>query len=168
MSKERDEFIKKYSQDVVDACEGTGIFPSLKMAQMIIESADKYGRPGQGITALKANNFFGIKANTAWTGDKMAFSTPKDGKPVNYFRVYPTAKDSVADHTLFLQENSRYEKNGVFSAKTPEDQAWCLQRAGYAEGNDGKGGGYADALITMIKAYNLKELDNKFSTKKKL
>lgn len=159
MSAEREIFIKQHADAVISATRGTGLFPSVKMAQMILESANSKGQAGQGITAVKANNFFGIKADKSWTGPKMAFSTPKDGQPVNYFRVYSSVKDSIADHSAFLIKNTRYAKAGVFTAKTPEEQAWALQKAGYAEGNDGKGGGYADKLITIINGYNLKALD---------
>lgn len=159
MSKEREIFIKQYTADVIAASKGTGLFPSVVMAQMMIESADRKGKPGQGITALKAKNFFGIKASKAWTGPTMAFNTPKDGKPVNLFRVYNTPQDSIRDRNKFLKENPRYTKGGVFSAKNPEEQAWALQNSRYAEGRDGKGGGYADTIIGVIKMYNLKQLD---------
>ena len=92
MSAERDAFIAKYSQDVIDAVCGTGIFPSVAMAQMIIESANSQGQAGQGITAVKANNFFGIKASSAWTGQTMSFNTPNDAKPVR-IDDYTTAND---------------------------------------------------------------------------
>lgn len=159
MSAERDLFIRQHAAQVVEATRGTGLFASVKMAQMILESANSKGQAGKGITALKANNYFGIKADKNWPGQKMAFNTPKDGKPVNYFRVYNSVTDSIKDHSNFLIKNSRYKKNGVFAAKTPEEQANALQRAGYAEGNDGKGGGYANALIALINAYKLKSLD---------
>ena len=155
MSKDREAFIEKYKWDVIEATRGTGIFPSVKMAQMIIESADSAGRSGKGITAVQAKNFFGIKADPSWKGPKMAFNTPKDASKVNYFRVYETPKDSIADHTLFLKKNSRYERAGVFSAKTPEDQVRAIASAGYAESPT-----YAQGLIAMINAYKLKELDN--------
>lgn len=163
LNQQRIDFIKQHSSDVVTASEGTKFFPSLTMAQMILESSGKdengvFGA-GKGITARKANNFFGIKANSKWTGAKMAFSTPKDNKPVNYFRVYATPKDSIIDHTKFLLENSRYRNAGVFDAKNYKDQAVALQKAGYAEGSDGKGGGYADSLIKLIEDYKLYELD---------
>lgn len=160
MSSGRVEFITRYALDVIQATKGTRLFPSVKMAQMILESADRQGKAGQGVTAVKAKNFFGIKADKNWKGVKMAFSTPKDGKPVNYFRVYSSVYDSIKDHSEFLLKNPRYARGGVFTASTPEGQAWALQKSGYAEGNDGKGGGYADKLIKLIKDYNLKALDN--------
>lgn len=162
MSVAREQFIKKYSQDVIDATCNTGIFPSVKMSQFIIESADSNGVAGNGITFVKANNGFGIKKGVGWTGPVMSFNTPKDGKPVSEFRVYKTAKDSIIDHTNFLKNNSRYEKAGVFAAKTPEEQIDALAKAGYSESPT-----YANALKTMINAYNLKELDKKGCEKKK-
>lgn len=157
MSTERDAFIAKYSQDVIDAVCGTGIFPSVAMAQMIIESANSQGQAGQGITAVQANNFFGIKADSSWTGAKKSFNTPNDGKPISYFRVYPTVKDSIVDHTKFLQLNSRYKTAGVFAAKTPEEQTDALAKAGYSEQPYPN---YATALNAMITGYNLKKLDS--------
>lgn len=160
MSVARDQFIAKWRKDVVDSTCGTGIFPSVKMAQMLIESANSQGVPGQGITFLQANNAFGIKQGIGWTGETKTFSTPKDGKPVSVFRVYPTVKDSIADHTKFLQVNSRYANAGVFTAKTPEEQLNAIAKAGYAESPT-----YASALITIINAYKLKELDEECKKK---
>lgn len=163
MSAERKLFIEKYKQDVIDATCGTGIFPSVKMAQMIIEGANSQGVAGAGITFVKANNAFGIKANTLWTGPKMSFNTPNDGKPVSSFRVYPSIKDSIIDHTKFLQQNSRYKNAGVFAAKTPEEQAMALAKAGYSEKPFPQ---YADGIIAMINGYNLKSLDSGCEKKK--
>jgi mannosyl-glycoprotein endo-beta-N-acetylglucosaminidase/stage II sporulation protein P len=157
MSLTRQQFIDKYSQDVIDSTCGTGIFPSVKMAQMIIEGADSKGVAGEGITFRLANNAFGIKADSSWTGEKKSFNTPNDGKPVSWFRVYPSIKDSIADHTRFLQKNSRYTKSGVFTAKTPEEQTDALAKAGYSEKPYPQ---YATALNQMIKLYNLKKLDD--------
>jgi flagellum-specific peptidoglycan hydrolase FlgJ len=154
LNQARIDFIKLHQQDVIDATRGTGIFPSVKMAQMIIESSNNMGVPGAGITATQANNYFGIKANSSWTGEKKAFNTPKDGQPVNYFRVYPTVKDSIVDHTVFLQHNPRYTTAGVFSAKSPADQLIALQKSGYSESPV-----YASSLAKIIKDYGLEELD---------
>jgi len=61
------------------------------------------------------------------------------------FRVYSSVRDSFRDYAKFLQENPRYTKAGVFSAKTPQAQAEALQRAGYATDPN-----YASALKSMI------------------
>ncbi len=160
MSKEVEEFIKRNAADVIRSVQNTSLFPSVKMAQMIIESSGrdangKFGI-GKGLAVRKANNYFGIKADRRWKGKKVALSTPRDGKPVSYFRVYPSALDSLKDHTNFLIVNSRYKAYGVFAAKTPELQTEALQRAGYSESPN-----YSKALRGLISAYRLTELDNK-------
>jgi len=158
MSKQVEDFIKRYANDVIKSVRGTGILPSIKMAQMIIESSGKDEKGvfgiGKGLAVRKANNYFGIKADKWWTGKKIALSTPKDGQPVNYFRVYPGALDSLKDHTTFLLKNSRYKTNGVFDAKTPEQQAAALDRARYSESPT-----YGKTLVGLIRAYKLTQLD---------
>ncbi len=160
MSKETELFISKNAKDVIESVKGTGFFASLKMAQMIIESSGKDANGkfgiGKGLAVRKANNYFGIKADKRWQGKRVALNTPKDGKPVSLFRVYPTTLDSLKDHTQFLLTNSRYTKNGVFKAKTPQAQAEALQRSGYSESPT-----YSKALISLINAYKLEQLDGK-------
>ena len=143
------DFINKHKQSVIDATKGTKLFPSVKMAQMIIESGW-----GKSANARLANNFFGIKKGTGWNGQTIVLNTPKDGKPVSIFRKYASVLDSVKDHSDFLIKNKRYEKNGVFNATTPEQQVHAIFKAGYAEGVK-----YETNLNNLIKQYNLKELD---------
>lgn len=158
MSKETEDFINKHAAEVIKSVQGTGLFPSLKMAQMIIESSGKDEKGkfgiGKGLAVRKANNYFGIKANKSWKGKSVALSTPKDGKPVNLFRVYANALDSLRDHSIFLLKNPRYKTNGVFTAKTPQAQAQALQKSGYSESAT-----YGSALIGLINAYHLDKLD---------
>lgn len=149
------EFIKKYSNIIVETCIGTGIFPSVKMAQMALETG--WGK------SIVGNNLFGIKARgnytPFWKGAKIYADTTEyiSGSYGNYnepFRNYATQADSVKDHTYFLQNNKRYSK--VFTADTPEQQAKELQAAGYATDPN-----YANKLISIINKYNLKTLDQK-------
>ena len=156
MSKQTD-FINQYSAPVISACSGTGIFPSIKMAQAILETG--WGKSKVG------NNMFGIKAagkkSPYWNGSAINADTTEyiQGESGTYnlaFRKYDSVEASIRDHTHFLQNNSRYKKAGVFKAKTPEQQAQALQNAGYATAP-----GYAAALINIINSYNLKSLDEK-------
>ncbi|MBA2611307.1 MAG: glucosaminidase domain-containing protein [Bacteroidetes bacterium] len=160
MSKEVVDFIKRNAADVIRSVQNTSLFPSVKTAQMIIESSGKDANGkfgiGKGLAVRKANNYFGIKADSRWKGKKIALSTPRDGKPISYFRVYAAPLDSLKDHTHFLMVNTRYKANGVFAAKTPEQQAEALQRAGYSESPN-----YSKVLRGLISTYHLKELDNK-------
>jgi flagellum-specific peptidoglycan hydrolase FlgJ len=148
MSKQT-EFIAKHKDGVIKASYGTGIFPSVKMAQMILESGW-----GASANARLANNYFGIKKGVGWTGETITLSTPNDAKKTNEFRKYKTSADSVADHTSFLQKNKRYENAGVFKAKTPEEQIQSIAKAGYAEAGD-----YVPKVLSVIKSNNLKQLD---------
>ena len=143
------DFINKHKEDVIQATKGTKLFPSVKMAQMIIESGW-----GKSANAKLANNYFGIKKGTGWKGQTIVLNTPKDGKPVSTFRKYATVLDSIKDHSDFLIKNKRYEKNGVFAATTPEQQVHAIFKAGYAEGVK-----YETNLNNLIRQYNLKDLD---------
>lgn len=158
MSKQSD-FINQYGGSVISACSGTGIFPSVKMAQMILETG--WGKSKVG------NNMFGIKASGKpspyWSGkainaDTTEFIAGKEGAYKLPFRAYDSIEQSIKDHTYFLQSNARYKNAGVFSASTPEEQAQALQNAGYATAP-----GYAAALTNIINSYNLKSLDEKKS-----
>jgi flagellum-specific peptidoglycan hydrolase FlgJ len=151
------EFIDKHKLSVINATKGTKLFPSVKMAQMIIESGW-----GKSANARLANNYFGIKKGTGWKGETIVLNTPKDGKPVSTFRKYKSVLDSVIDHSSFLIKNKRYENNGVFSATTPEQQVKAIFKAGYAEAKN-----YENTLNKLIAQYNLKELDKIILTEKK-
>lgn len=148
MSKQSD-FITKHKEDVIRATYDTGIFPSVKMAQMILESGW-----GESANARLANNFFGIKKGTNWTGETISLKTPNDANKVSVFRKYATPADSIADHTSFLQKNKRYANAGVFDAKTPEDQIKAIAKAGYAEASD-----YVPKVLSVINSNKLKQLD---------
>ena len=148
MSKKTD-FINKHKQEVIEATHDTGIFPSVKIAQMIIESGW-----GESANSRLANNYFGIKKGVGWTGETLSLKTPKDASKVNVFRKYATPYDSIVDHSSFLIKNKRYENAGVFKAKTPEEQIKAIADAGYAEAGD-----YVPKLNSIINSNNLKQLD---------
>jgi flagellum-specific peptidoglycan hydrolase FlgJ len=153
----KEEFINKYKDDVINATIGTNIFPSVKMAQMIIESGW-----GNSSNAKLANNFFGIKKGVGWNGEVISLKTPKDKIKVSEFRKYKSPYDSIVDHSSFLIKNKRYENAGVFNAKTVEKQVKAIAKAGYAE--DKK---YADVLISIINSNDLKKLDEEAKKRKK-
>lgn len=152
-----DEFLKKYGDAFVVACNGTAIFPSVKIAQAALESG--WGK------SVVGNNLFGIKAtgspNQYWHGDYVEARTSEvDGNgnlvpKTSRFRKYLTVADSISDHNRILN-TERY--SAVLKAKTPEEQAQALQSAGYAGKNNTK---YAGRLIDIINGYNLKKYDQK-------
>lgn len=149
------EFFNKYGNAFAVACLGTGLFPSVKLAQAAVET-------GWG-NHVVGNNLFGIKAAGShtpyWNGDYVTAGTTEyqNGGYVGQnsnFRKYASVGDSVKDHTYFLQQYRRYAN--VFTAKTPEEQANALQNAGYATDPN-----YAGKLISIINTYNFKRLDEK-------
>jgi flagellum-specific peptidoglycan hydrolase FlgJ len=150
----RSDFIAKYSKVVKDAAKGTGLFPSLFMAQAALESAN-----GNSGLTKDGNNFFGIKADKNWKGKTITKKTREviNGKEIIVdakFRAYDKPEDSFRDRVKFLQQNSRYANAGVFTAKTPEQQAQALQNAGYATDPN-----YAKVLSDVVHNYSLKTLD---------
>lgn len=155
----RKEYIGRFARVVIDSVKGTGLFPSVMMAQAILESSNKYGVVGGTTLARDYNNHFGIKADPSWKGKKVNLKTREvfKGKDVvigDFFRVYDDPAQSFIDRNLFLVKNSNYQRAGVFLAQTPEAQAEALQKAGYA--TDPR---YANMLKALISMYGLKELD---------
>jgi len=133
----RENWIKKYWIDAVNATSGTNIFPETMLAMAVVESqgkgSDGNWYPGLGLVAKTANNYFGIKASAKWRGKTIALPTPGDADKTSLFRVYPSLKDSIADFVKFLQENPRYKKAGVFSSPDYVTQILSIAKAGYAE-----------------------------------
>jgi mannosyl-glycoprotein endo-beta-N-acetylglucosaminidase/stage II sporulation protein P len=144
---------------MVDACAGTGLFPSVMMAQGILESGN-----GKSQLAAVYNNHFGIKCQCKACPcflfrQFVALPTKEEvnGKTISIvdnFRSYKNTYDSFVDRINFLKENPRYRKQGVFEAKSPQEQTQALQNAGYATTKI-----YAKQLNDLIANYNLQSID---------
>jgi flagellum-specific peptidoglycan hydrolase FlgJ len=136
----REQFIQKYYPGIVAISKDTNVFPTVMLAQAIIESSGKVNGvylPGESLLSKNANNYFGIKASSSWKG---ATITLKTGEYLNgqyitvsgVFRKYDNPIESFKDYIQFLKDNPRYTAAGVFTATTPGEQAERLQKAGYA------------------------------------
>lgn len=151
----RSQFIEKYGHIVKAVSKGSGLFPSVTMAQAILESGN-----GNSSLTREANNFFGIKADKSWQGKYVVKSTKEyDANGNEYtvdakFRAYDSPGESFLDRVDFLKSMSRYKNAGVFIAPTPEDQARALQKAGYATDP-----AYSELLIKLINQNDLKKFD---------
>lgn len=172
MSKQQD-FINKYGDAVVRSTIGTGIFPSVKLAQMAIETGW-----GDSIK-VAANNAYGIKPGNSWQGRVISNNTFEDdpsGKRTYYkgtnriypgvsaaladgahiqtlFRVYNDVSESIRDHSRLLLKK---HYSPALAASTPEAQAQAIKDCGYATGVN-----YVRDLISIINKYNLKIFDEK-------
>ncbi len=150
-----EDYINLYKEEAIKNMEFNGIPASITLAQGMLESAF-----GNSYLARKANNHFGIKCHSDWTGKKVYRD---DDRRNECFRRYPSVLESYADHANFLSSKSRYAF--LFDLKKTDYKAWArgLKKAGYATNPR-----YADKLIKIIEQYELytfdtyKPTDNKY------
>lgn len=152
-TKTMEAFVDKYGQMAFDTGKKYGIPYEAILAQGIIES-------GYGSSKLtqQANNFFGIKAGTGWTGQVVTFQTAEqrpDGS-VYYvdaaFRKYPTPQEGWDGYGNFITSNSRY-KPALAHPGDPIAYITAIKAAGYATdvAYVSKVGGIALSIAAYIK-----------------
>lgn len=139
------EYIAKYHQDAQHQMKKYGIPASITLAQGILESAS-----GTSKLAVEANNHFGIKCHTNWTGEKVYQDDDAQGE---CFRKYKSVDESFEDHSLFLKK-PRYEE--LFLLKSSDYKGWAngLKKCGYATNPK-----YPEQLIDLIERYQLYTYD---------
>lgn len=155
-NEEQRAFILKLVPIAQDNYNDYGIFPSVTIAQAIHESAW-----GKSDLSVKANNLFGVKADSSWKGQTIDMRTQEhiNGSNITVmakWRKYDSFEDSVKDHGKFLKENPRYEQSGVFKAKDYKEQAYAIRMAGYATDPQ-----YASLICNIIESYSLNIYDFK-------
>lgn len=139
-------YVLQYKDIAMSNMKNYGIPASIILAQGILESG-----AGRGDLAVSANNHFGIKCHSDWTGDSVKHD---DDSSQECFRKYNKAAESYRDHALFLTGKGRYAS--LFELDKDDYEAWAkgLRKAGYA--TDPK---YPDKLISYIERYNLAQYD---------
>jgi len=139
-------YIEQFKSTAQDNMRNHGIPSSITMAQGILESG-----AGTGVLSMKANNHFGIKCHTGWTGESVRHD---DDAAQECFRKYDDPSHSYRDHSLFLTSRSRYAN--LFKLDKSDYVSWAkgLRAAGYA--TDPK---YPEKLIGLIERYELYKLD---------
>lgn len=137
-------YIQKYKHIAIKEMKRTGVPASITLAQAIVESAS-----GESNLAKNANNHFGIKCKTEWTGEKIY---QDDDTKAECFRVYPDAESSFIDHSNFLKNRPYYA--ALFELDPVDDSAWAygLKKAGYATEKD-----YPTSLLKVIDMYELSQ-----------
>lgn len=139
------QYIDRFRPIAIQEMNLYGIPASITLAQGLFESGN-----GNGELARVANNHFGIKCTSDWTGK----SYYKDDDQVNdCFRVYDRPEDSFRDHSEFLKRK-RYAK--LFELDKNDYQGWAngLKAAGYATNPK-----YPQLIIAIIQKYNLDQYD---------
>ena len=148
-------FIKDIALDAYASGEEYGIYPSVIIAQAVLES-------GGGTSKLSESpnyNLFGVKGS--YEGQSARMQTKEDNGSGNLytietkFRKYPNIKASLGDHGRLLREglNGFYSGTWRENAETPKEAAEFLQGR-YA--TDTK---YASKLMSLINNYNLERFD---------
>ncbi|MCX6232140.1 MAG: glucosaminidase domain-containing protein [Bacteroidetes bacterium] len=145
------EYIETYKLIAIKNMQDFKIPASITLAQGILESAN-----GNSELAINANNHFGIKCTSDWTGKTYL---KDDDKKDDCFRVYVAALDSYTDHSIFIKNRPRYA--GLFLLNINDYKAWAkgLKDAGYATNPK-----YPELLIKIIEDNKLYELDNNTQT----
>lgn len=140
-------YVSQYKDVAKNNMKQYGIPASIILAQGILESG-----AGSGTLSKTANNHFGIKCHTGWTGESVRHDDDSDQE---CFRKYNDPAESYKDHAEFLTGRSRYAS--LFKLPKGDYEAWAkgLKAAGYA--TDPK---YPDKLISYIERYNLHQYDS--------
>ncbi len=139
-------YVKRYNKVAMDEMRIYKIPASITLAQGILESGN-----GNSRLSKEANNHFGIKCGSSWTGKSVKHH---DDKRNECFRVYTSPWGSYRDHSKFLTNNKRY--SGLFDYKITDYKSWAngLKKAGYA--TDKK---YPKRLIKIIEEHQLYSYD---------
>jgi LysM repeat protein len=137
-------YVEKYKDLAIAEMQRTGIPASITLAQGILES-----QFGESDLAKNANNHFGIKCKTEWTGPKTYHD---DDLKKECFRVYESAEESYKDHSNFLMTREWYAF--LFKLEPTDDSGWAygLKKAGYATEKD-----YPQRLLKLINDYQLQQ-----------
>lgn len=146
-------YIEQFKEVAKDNMKRHGIPASITLAQGILESG-----AGRGTLCQSANNHFGIKCHSDWTGEKVYHD---DDSEQECFRKYKDPAQSYDDHSLFLTTRSRYA--ALFKLEKDDYDGWAhgLKAAGYA--TDPK---YPAKLIGLIENYDLAKYDAEVLNKK--
>lgn len=139
-----ESYIQQYKDLAIREMKRTGVPAAIKLAQAILES-----QSGKSNLALTANNHFGIKCKTEWTGGKTYQDDDEKGE---CFRVYASAEQSFIDHSDFLKNRPYYA--GLFTLNPLDMEAWAygLKKAGYATSST-----YPQKILKIIKDYQLEQ-----------
>ncbi len=140
------DYINNYREAAMSEQKLYGIPASITLAQGIHESG-----AGRSRLAMEANNHFGIKCHTEWTGARIYHD---DDSEQECFRKYNDATYSYRDHSLFLTERKRYAD--LFELAIDDYEGWAtgLRKAGYATDRR-----YPEKLINLIEKYELWKYD---------
>lgn len=149
---DRTEFIQEVAAYAVPLQETHGIWPSITIAQAIVES--NWGQSG---LALNEQNYFGIKGSSS----QPAYATLEyedDWVEIQAsFRSYDSLQESVEDYAELIAGGTNWNPDlyrPVIEADTYREAAYALKKSGYATDP-----AYPEKLIEIVELYNLDQYD---------
>ncbi len=148
----RQQYIDVFAQLAIQEMNEYHIPASITMAQACFESGD-----GNSPLAKGANNHFGIKCNSSWSGPSIK---QDDETHDECFRKYGSAIESFRDHSKFLTGSMRYQFLFDYSISDYKKWAYGLKKAGYATDPQ-----YPARLIKIIEDFQLYKLDEYYNSK---
>lgn len=147
------EYIESYKDLAIVEMYRSGIPASITLAQGLHES-----NYGTSKLATEANNHFGIKCKSYWTGKTYFYKDDdfnrKGELMESCFRAYDSDIDSYIDRSNFLMQTERYAPLFSYSQTDYTGWAYGLKLCGYATDDN-----YAQKLIDKIEKYNLNVYD---------
>lgn len=145
-------FIDVMVEKCQDRCTAAGILPSLCIAQACVESAY-----GTSELAVQANNLFGIKAGSGWTGRTYTKQTQEwDGtKYITIsaaFRAYDTMVACVEDYLTKLTTMDRYAN--LVGCTDIREACRLIREDGWATSPT-----YTETLLARVDKHDLTQYD---------
>lgn len=153
--------------EIVKPSISSGLFPSVKGAQMLLESGYVKSE-----LALNANNCFGMKTSlsgngwpgSAWDGVSKYTKKTQEQNPDGTahtvtadFRRYSCIEDSVKDHSAYLlgaKNGSVLRYAGIAQCKDYREQLTLIKTGGYATDVQ-----YVEKLCSVIEQHKLDRYD---------
>lgn len=140
------QYIDTYKSAAIEQMHRYKIPASITLSQALLESG-----AGKSRLATEANNHFGIKVGSGWTGP---YILANDDAPNEKFRKYSSVAQSYEDHSILLTQSKRY--SSLFTLDPMDYKGWArgLKACGYATLAT-----YAERLISVIETYDLHQYD---------
>lgn len=151
-------FIKRLLPHAERAAKSLGTSPMVLLAQAALETGWGQSQLAQADSA-RGNNFFGIKADARWDGERVGKRTVEysDGKPgwqQAWFRAYDSVASAFDDYVSFVKDSPRYSQ-AIAGAREPHSYLDGLVKGGYATDPQ-----YARKVMTIAGSEKLADLVN--------
>ena len=147
VDKQEWKYIEQYKDLAIREMYRVGIPASITLAQGMLES--EYGVSS---LSVNANNHFGMKCKSDWSGDTYNHISKNDTQTC--FKKYATVYDSYKDHSDHIKSRAWYYFLFILPATDYAGWAVGLQKAGYAADPE-----YAQKLTAVIERCGLHDLD---------